>query len=769
MLPTNEVAPLIIAVLTILISSSVGLQVTNWLSPNNSRLENLGVGVLVGGATFALSAFGAVSLGLKYLWGPVIVIVVSIAKFRISRAHRANRVLKFPTVLERPLLLQSLGLGLIGMNSYSLWSLALGFGVLVMPSTGVVASKARHNRKRRSVIVLLLAAAAALLLINLQPEWWHAHSNDAPFFESLSWTLVNFGAGSHPGLLDGNVVGYHFLAYFWSGATSEFAGLEPFVAQNVIFPFLASFSIALIGISAMSRSRRDNALYCILTFSLMILVTESSFTSFMLGSWGVVAYAFSQLTSLRTPLAKLDRSELVRRETLLTLLGVIAILGKGTALPVVLSIGIASSFARGRCYLKSRYDVRQLFPTHLFAVSLTALLWYSPTASLIANGEPSPLSNLSKLGPNEGLWASRDILYIVPIFILLNVTLLWGLRRVSNFASRLISYFLFAFCVLGTSSLFFFPEVNARNYISGHLLVAGIVLILGVVNGHVPVKENTTSRIAMALSLVLAAAVVSFDIFFLPGLVERLWSVTPTRWIPLSLQVARFPVILLMAIAVYELLSKVSNRASLPNIPRQHILTATLTTFVMSIGLWTSLNRIEQLTFRLSEDSSTQISVTTASHPDKETWALGKWIRHHTPQQSVIATNSFCCQGIEWLEGALSEIEMVGSNYQSLKNREVAYGGANYLLPAVSHRRFYLAGPRFVIGGAHDPMKLMSGLKYSVEFGNYADEESLQALREAKVNYFVLDKWVLDGNSPAEFFSTNLFENSRYIVVSLNS
>ena len=294
MSPANELVSVILAILTIFISSSVGLQITNWLSPNNPRLENLGVGVLVGGATFALSAFGAVSLGLNYLWGPIIVMVVSITKFRISRAHRANRMFEFPTALERPVLLQSLGLGLIGMNSYSLWSLAFGFGILVMPPTGVVAFKAHHNRRRQSVIVLLLAAAAALPFINLQPEWWHAHSNDAPFFESLSWTLVNFGAGSHPGLLDGNVIGYHFLAYFWSGATTEFAGLEPFVALNVIFPFLASFSIALLGISAMSNGGRNNALRCILTFSLMVSVVESSFTSFVLGSWGVIAYAFAQ-------------------------------------------------------------------------------------------------------------------------------------------------------------------------------------------------------------------------------------------------------------------------------------------------------------------------------------------------------------------------------------------------------------------------------------------------------------------------------------------
>lgn len=769
-MPTvHETISVLLVILTVFISSTIGLQIVKWLNPDNSRLENLGLGFLVGGATLALSAFGAVSLGLNYLWGPVIVTVVSMTTHKISRAHRTNNVFEFPTALEQRVLLQSLALALIGMNSYSLWSLALGFGILVMPSSGVVTFKTQRNRRIQSVVVLFMALVTALPLVNLQPDWWHAHSNDAPFFESLSWTLVNFGAGSHPGLLGGDVVGYHFLAYFWSGATSEFAGLAPLVALNVIFPFLASFSIALISLAAMHGGRRSNALFCILTFALIVSMMESSFTSFTLGSWGVVAYAFSQLTYLRTPLAKLNRSGLVRREVLLTLLGVIAILGKGTTLPIVLSLGIASSLARGLSQSWSTNGVRRLFPIHLLATSITALLWYSPTRSIIMKAELSPISNLSTLGLKEGLWASRDILYIIPTFILLAIALLLIFRKVPNFAPKVATYFLCTFSALATTSLFFFPEVNARNYISGHLLVAGIVLILGVVVGHVPAQENTTSRIAMALSLVLAAAVSLFDVFFLPELVARLWAVTPTRWIPLGLLVAKYPVILLTTMAVYGLLSKVSNRASVPKVPRQHILTATLTTFVISIGLWTSLNRIEQLTFRLNGDSSARISVNNASHPDKETWELGTWIRDNTPEQSVIATNSFCCKGTEWLDGALSEIEMINKNYQSLRNREVAYGGANYLLSAVSHRRFYLAGPRFTFFFIDDPQLVRSRLKYSLEFGNYANEESLLALREANVNYFILDKWVLDGNSPAEFFSANLFENTRYILVSLNS
>lgn len=760
----SEIVSLLSATLVILISSWVGLRIANGLNPGNSRLENLGFGILIGGATLALSTFGAVTLGLHYLWGSILVIVASEMISLIARAGRQSRMLGFPTSVESPVLLQSIGLGLIGMNSYSLWSLSMGMGILVMPATGLVAFKTRIRRRIQSVVVPLGAVVTATLFIRSQPDWWHAQSNDAAFFESLSWTLVNFGADSHPGLLDGNSAGYHFLAYLWSGVFSKLAGLEPFVALNVILPFLASFSIALICLSSVLSTHRSRAVSSILAFSLVISVMESSFTSFMLGSWGVIAYAFAQVRCLSLPLTNLSSPAWIRRETLLTLLGIIAVLGKGTALPIVLCLGAASSLSQRLTDSRCAGGVRQLLPIHLLAITIGALTWYAPSRGFLARGEPNPITNVMTMGLKEGLWASRDILNIIPTFILLTAALLWGFRRVSDFPQRAISYFLCVFCILVTTSLFFFPEVNARNYIMSHALVACSALIVGLVVNYAPVPSNALTQVGTTLAIILTTVVITFDIFFLPELLERLWTTAPTRWIPLGLAVAKYPLILLTAFAVYGLVFRVWTQAS-----RQITITASLTTLVLSIGAWTSINRFDQLNDRLKNPSDSLVPDTTASHPDEHTWEVGEWIRRYTPENSVIATNSFCCQGSEWLDVALSEINAVDSNYQSLKNRELAYGGANYLLPAVTHRRFYLAGPRFVIGNISDPRSLASALEYSVTFGVDADNESLIALREASVDYFVLDKWVLGNNPLQSFFSTNLFENHRYVLVALGS
>jgi hypothetical protein len=759
----SEIISLLSAALVVLIFSWVGLRIASELNPSNSRLENLGFGVLVGGATLALSTFGAVVLGLHYLWGPTLVTVVSVMTSLISRADKESRVLEFPTSVEWPVLLQSIGLGLIGMNSYSLWSLSVGLGILVMPATGLVTFKSRIRRRIQSVVVPLGAVVTGTLFVRSQPDWWHAHSNDAPFFESLSWTLVNFGADSHPGSLNGSSAGYHFLAYLWSGVVSELAGLAPFVALNVILPFLASFSIALICLSSMMRTSRSRATTFILAFSLVISVMESSFTSYMLGSWGVIAYAFAQVKYLSLPLANLGSPIWLRREILLTVLGTIAILGKGTALPIVLCLGVASSLSQGLTHSRCARGVRRLLPIHLLIVTMNALIWYAPARVVLTKAELSPITNIITMGLKDGLWTSRDILTIIPTFILLAVASLWGFRKVSDFAQRVISYFLCLFCVLVTASLFFFPEVNARNYIMAHALVACTVLIVALVVGYLPIPKNTLTQVGTGLTIVLATAVTTFDIFFLPDLLERLWATAPTRWIPLGLAIAKYPLVVLTTFAVYGLVFRVSTQVF-----RQVIITATLTIFVLSIGTWTSFNRFDNLNDRLKNPSDFQVPDTTASHPDEDTWEVGEWIRRYTPKNSVIATNSFCCRGSEWLDGALSEINAVDSNYQSLRNRESAYGGANFLLPAVAHRRFYLAGPRFGIGRTIDPSSLASALKYSVTFGVEADNESLTALREAKVNYFVLDKWILNNNPLQSFFSTNLFENHRYVLVSLD-
>jgi hypothetical protein len=752
------------------LSSWLGIQLLRLLRFEAFVFQLIGFGILIGGVSTALLALLLTNFGIANDWTLVLTLILGVIVWQINQRQVVPSSFDLQHDQWRQITTRSVAIALIGLNTFSLWTTLIGCAILLLPRTGLVVIQHQRTRRIVSSLIIGVSAPLALILFRLQPTWWHGQSNDAPFFEALGWSLAHFGSDSHPGFLGGSVSGYHFLAYLWSGTLSDLGAAEPFLVLHLILPFLEVLSMALILVVPIQKRVRVTTGRTLIVLLLVLSFRYTSFTSASLAGWSLVCYSAVQFSSLQQQQKGL-RSYL-QSQVILGIFGIIAILGKGTALPIVFALGVATASAQLFADRRSlgNYLGRSL-PIHLAVVALVAWLWYSTTASsrLFETADPSPISTLRQFGPNEGLWLSRDIFAMLPALILIGIFALTLSGRSKDSNDQKFLRTLFAFCLLTTVLLFVSPESTARNYIGNHSLA--VLLSFGVLIFNVPIKM-TTHKIVF-LSVVGVACLTSLsDIFWIPQIVRNLWSssLTPrTRWIPHFLSVSWIPLSLIALAIILTLNSHLLRRKS-PDTPnrRQVFVLSIFPLFVLNVGIWNILNRIDQLPSKLTTLDYSAYNSFGAAHPDSATTELGGWMRANTPSDAIVASNSFCCAGAIWLETALEQINSSNTNYRSLRNGESAYGGANYLLSAVVQRRFLVAGPRFVIGGTLAEQTIADYLEWSVRFGLTAESDLAERMHVVGADYFILDKFAL-GEEPEPVFSKpTLYTNERYVVIDLS-
>ncbi|NCX76801.1 MAG: hypothetical protein EBX09_07185, partial [Actinobacteria bacterium] len=601
-------------VVVVVLSTWMGYQLLRAVHIAVPTAQILGLGILLGGVLTSLLTLVLLSLNLANELSLVVLAVIAVAMRSGVRARGRHLSSPESDGSVRRVVIKSVGLGLIGLNMFSLWGITLGLSILMLPGAGITELKSQESRRSYSTLVVLTAAAAALGLYTWQPGWWYAQSNDVPFFESLTWSLARFGPDSHPGFLNGSINGYHYLGYLWAGTISDVAEAPPFQVLNIALPFLEVFSISLVLLSSFQNFKEVSKAGSWIVLAFVLGIRYTSFTSSDLATWSLVCYS-SLLFASENGRQISEIGNRTRLQVIFGVFGSITVLSKGTTLPIVLALGLATSSAAfgSEIWTNGWRAIRRL-PIHLLAVCATAWWWYFGAAksATFALAEPSPASNLLELGPNNGLWASRDVFQSLPILILLGAFMVLYRRRGDAAFYRLEIVSISVFCLLATGAILLMPAINARIYAQNHALV--VLMSLGVITAG---RHRVPLTFRLLIPTIIAASAISWaDIRFLPGLVERLWSSAPTRWIPLSLTFARLPVSLLVSLFALWVSSswtrhKREGALSL-GLPWPACICMVL---ALNVGVWTQLNRLDQFPEHAATTSTTTHAFIGA-HPD---------------------------------------------------------------------------------------------------------------------------------------------------------
>jgi len=113
---------------------------------------------------------------------------------------------------------------------------------------------------------------------------------------------------------------------------------------------------------------------------------------------------------------------------------------------------------------------------------------------------------------------------------------------------------------------------------------------------------------------------------------------------------------------------------------------------------------------------------------------LGDWIRRNTDESSILASNNFSFKGDGWWMRVVRNPEK-----HAKRLTETSWGGANYLLPAETRRRFLIQGPRFQIGYALPSLDQIERMNATLQFANRPTYETLKILKDYGVTGYIVN------------------------------
>lgn len=765
---------LALCAVTLVCAMWLGWELVGKLSTQLGSMVRLGTGILIG-----LSALGIMQTSVPLLRRLPLLTLPLLVQFgvllRLGMPNRRPSThwgiwLHKATAWGRfrhlsPISLAVVGIAVFSVNYVAIFPRLIGAAVILLG----LALHYKHRLARTAWVVIGVVVVALFGLSEIarrhEPGWWFAASNDATFFESISWSLARYGPHAHPGLPEGSIFGYHYLAYAVSGAVSEISGAPPYYVLNLLLPLVLLTSLTLVLFPYIRRRTESLAVTTGLLILLGSVLRVTSTTSFQFSSWAIAVYLMLLL--------ELHRQEKSRRlstrfQALLAIVAFIAVFGKATAMPIVGTLALVSSLTGRPRWFKSRpKDILKSIPWHIGPTGVFFIAYYLPNASNYSEeGERAVLRVLMVLPNNEGAWQSRgDLLWIaflIGVAILARSTPGTHLPREVATARSLLMWVPMA----GVAFAVLIPNYLQREYLSRHIGIVIILLTLIVTAHLVPLSRLSQSRSTSALFLFIFANLgfaSYFAVFMAPSIsggLETFIEDPRGRWVwfVVASSEALLPAVtVFISITWHFFLARIVHES-----PR-----AIAVVFSLPLGLAFCLSAANSIDHHSSVTSSAdRTTAFDASHPDSATSEVGKFFRDSTPSDAIVASNSFCCSGTEWLADASSELNDFTTIYGLEGYAEESRGGANYQHVSVSRRRFLIAGPRFM-WMFPDKAGLSERLEASVLFGVTGSSEYAAKLRDDGADYFLVDKAALGDLAVPAFEERTIFENSRYLVLDL--
>jgi len=750
-----------------------GWELVGRLSTQIDSMVRLGTGILIG-----LSALGILQTSVLLLRRLPLLTLPVLALFGVLL--RLGMLNRWPSTLRGIWRLKAnASRGFRGLSSTSLVivgtavfsvSYVAGFPRLLGAAI-ILLGLASYYRDRLTQPARLTIGVVTVALLGLselarrhEPGWWLAVSNDATFFESLGWSLAQNGPHAHPGLPEGTIFGYHYVAYAVSGTISELSGVPSYYVLNVLLPLILLTSLALVLFPYLLRHTKSFAVSTGLVIVFASILRVSSATSSLFSNWAISIYAMLLLERHREVRAPTFST---RYQILLAICAFLAVFGKATAMPIIAILGLCSNLAgRPKLFERRPKELLRSIPWHLAPAGVFFIAYYLLNAPDVSReGESAVLRVLLALPNNEGLWQTNavivDLAFLVSVGLLALVT-----RRLlphEVLASRAL---LMSISAAGAASLMLISNAPQRVYVVGHANFAILLLMLTMTicpTRPMPLRRTHRAVTPFLIAIAILSLASYFAVFRAPSIsrgLETLIQDPRGRW--LWFAVANFEallpaVVVLIAIAWHLSFARITRDS--PG--------AISFVFSLPLGLALCLSVANSIDHHSSATRNVDMTAAfDASFPDNATSEVGRFLRESTPTDAIVASNSFCCSGIEWLSDELTELSKFSSVYNHSRYGEAAYGGANYQLVSVSQRQFLLAGPRFLVESDNAEI-VARRLEASVLFGSSGSEQYSAELLDDGADYFVVDKAALGDLAVPAFEERAIFENSRYLVLDL--
>jgi len=610
--------------------------------------------------------------------------------------------------------------------------------------------KISKNAESRHVRTLLAAGTpilGAAVTVPLRPDNWFLQiSNDWPFFEALSWSITRFGVLEHPGNVGGSIGLYHWFAYGLSGSISMIGGLEPWEAALKFMPTAMTAATASVIWSLYPQTPKDglstdrpNLGFSVAAMLIFVGPLADSF-NFAL----IVASVYILVARERW----LHKQLLSRTVMLLVVVSVALLLSKVTTAIGV--IGILTVVALIEWFKKRSHSwIAALFClVVVFASYVSALVTTQPTQNSLGKSHLMPSLPTSKFS----LEVARSLMGDPRLLLSMVVVALAALvtHRHETPHTRHDSLFLGGVIttLLALTVSLLYPEKPISHYVGPlPLQIFGLYSI---------VMLDTKWRHRERRALDGEGARWLFIIGYISALTFALRQLT--WWInneivvleevlPKTLIVFSLMPLPLMTLGISAFVVLMVGR------PRKGYRSRLYAAALLTVAGFLIGHSLYQYVERSRLDESHFTSYREASYPSSDLIAIGEFVRNNTPADIVLASNNFCCFGIGWWSDIETRIEN-------------EMGGSNYMLPAVTQRRFLAQGLRFQ-GAISANDELLERVALSLKFANEPNTAVFMSLRDLGVQGFVVNL-NLTSHRNWDAYATERFRVGDYVYLSLD-
>lgn len=586
--------------------------------------------------------------------------------------------------------------------------------------------------------------ALAIWLREFNLTWW-IFSNDQVFSESLSTSLTVWGPNENIQLA-GEPVNYHWFSLAWAGMTTQAGGIGPWVVMTKVLPICSLFGATCLMwtcTKAISKSRLAP------TISLIVLVLASNPFGFIPTRYfHSPTFFFSLIWLLGFTLILIEgiNSRISGGEFLLGLMMAASLGGKVSSGAIAFS-GFTLCLVASLVFIRDRRLTRFLLTSAIWLV-IAFLVTYLLVYRSQTIGTGSTLSwGFAEIGVHSGI-AHADSLMILRIVAWLGV-----IAAITPAVAPIIILFLlpstrrraelYYFVGAIFSGLVFVSVFNNGGASQFYFFFAGFVVAsIGIGwalgEGWDQLRTRVTKKqIAIAIILGVGVSVLS----------SLLWKWTPSRFdqyrfsysTQLLLQLLLWTTALVGSFRICRPQHGVVDKRPSHQI-RAYVASLILISSSISFGVVQRYGMFRNLGHRVTIDSNDPNVVTGSTGHI----AALTWLREHSDQNDVVATNRFCIPGVE---ACISKW---------------------FLVSALSQRRMLIEGGYF--DARHVPSSVEAEkIMFSKEFAEHPTTLGTDWLLDHGITWVFVDYVAQDsGIRSWEPYGTTVFSNSVASIVKLH-
>lgn len=698
----------------------------------------IGVGMMVGSGFLVLSSqfllISGIPALLVHLTTSLVMLFFAIVHFRGLQIQESSRS---SLMNKNVLFCLAISLTVLAVRHPWLWFFAVPFLIYERYVSN------RQTLNRVSALLFMLCGIGLFLSKQFQPtNWWYYYQgNDAQFFEAAGFTLSQWGVFTHPGTPEFSFANYHWLTYALFGQLTQLAILDTWDALLKVGPLLIPFGIA--GVLTKRVPEMQNGLFVLVLLGTLGLTSRSTDSyAFSLPVGFTAIYIAQRFTAEKTKYQTRDLLFLLYIFTVLIFSKV------STALVVLVFLG-----------LKQLVDFRtvrfrQWIP--LLAFVFTGLMWYL----FLFRGHPATPKGFEIDLQNAGerlISRFSDQQYALQLLVYVVLIVLFWRLGLSGVGKRGLT--------LATATTIL-SSILIDTFIVGpqmqYWVLVGLCIAVYVAFSNIPLELEGASVIDSPAFWIVVASL--FGLF-----TARIWNrilhfmhqtlgamISDSWW-----NIVQSNGLILIAITASIALTVLSQRTS------RNLLLGIVPLLTLVFGFVAETGRQNYLSLNVHRFGSYVLENpsggNSAPFAGGDLQQVAEYIRESTPSNTFLASNNFCCVGDSWWPFSRTTDPQDYSNISSQLGPEWT-GGANYLLPAYTRRRFLMQGLAFQISRMQLTSQQVVRMTLSLEFANSPTMQTLQDLKARGVSGFVVNLSLTEHRDWSEF-AIERFRSGNFVYL----